>query len=93
MKYPVLNDFIEKFHKNMLYKKGETYPKEGFEADPERVKYLQSEKNKYKIPFLGPEIKEEVASFDEHVEESSDETKTAKKGSKNNKREKTPAEK
>ncbi|OAT73758.1 hypothetical protein [Parageobacillus thermoglucosidasius] len=80
MKYPVLNDFIEKYHKNTLYKKGEIYPKEGFKADPERVKYLQSEKNKYKIPFLGPEIKEndkekEVASFeeDEPVEEKEQE--------------------
>ena len=72
MKYPVLNDFIEKYHKNTLYKKGEIYPKEGFDADPERVKYLQSEKNKYKIPFLGPAVEEK------QVEGSADEKKSNK---------------
>jgi hypothetical protein len=112
MKYPVLNDFIEKYHKNTLYKKGEIYPKEGFKADPERVAFLQSNKNRYGVAFLGPEIKEndkeaedteevvqeEVASLDEHVEESSDEAETdeagtAKKGGKNNSRKRKPAEK
>jgi hypothetical protein len=108
MKYPVLNDFIEKYHKNTLYKKGEEYPKEGFEADPERVAFLQSNKNRYGVAFLGPEIKEteeieevvqeEVASLDEHIEESSDEAETdeaetAKKGGKNNSRKRKPAEK
>ncbi|NUK31041.1 hypothetical protein HT574_13380 [Parageobacillus sp. VR-IP] len=73
MKYPVLNDFIEKYHKNTLYKKGEIYPKEGFDADPERVKYLQSEKNKYKIPFLGPAVEEE-----KQVEGPADEKKSNK---------------
>jgi hypothetical protein len=73
LKYPVLNDFIEKFHENVLYKKGETYPKEGFEADLERVKFLQSEKNKYKIPFLGPPVEEE-----KQVEGPADEKKSNK---------------
>lgn len=83
MKYPVLNDFIEKYHNGALYKKGDLYPKEGFEADPERVKYLQSEKNSYKIPFLGHDVEEK------QVEGPTDEKKT----SKNNTRKKTPAKK
>ncbi|PTY77357.1 hypothetical protein B5V89_14850 [Heyndrickxia sporothermodurans] len=57
--YKVLNDFIEKYHENTLYKKGEEYPKEGFKADPKRVAFLQTDKSKYKKAFLGPEIKKE----------------------------------
>jgi hypothetical protein len=70
--YYVLHDFIEKEHGNMLYKKGETYPKAGFQADPERVSLLQSNKNKYKKPFLGPELKATTV-------EETDETKDAAK--------------
>jgi hypothetical protein len=57
MKYPVLNDFIEKFHEDKLYKKGEEYPKEGFEAEPKRVAFLQTDKNGYNKSFLGEVIK------------------------------------
>ncbi|NEY20505.1 hypothetical protein G4D61_11115 [Bacillus ginsengihumi] len=57
MGYKVLNDFIEKEHNNTLYKEGEEYPKQGFEADPDRVAYLQKKRNKYKIAFLGEEVK------------------------------------
>ncbi|PTY79625.1 hypothetical protein B5V89_05105 [Heyndrickxia sporothermodurans] len=59
MKCPVLHDFIEKEHKGLTYQKGEIYPKTGFEADPKRVAFLQTNKNKYKMVFLGPEINEE----------------------------------
>ncbi|WP_078430478.1 hypothetical protein [Alkalihalobacterium alkalinitrilicum] len=59
MAYEVINTFIEKEHKHITYTKGETYPKEGFEADPKRVKFLQSTKSKYKKAFLGPEIDKE----------------------------------
>lgn len=58
--FEVLNDFIEKEHKDLLYKAGETYPKAGFEADPKRVEYLQSNKNVYKKAFLGPELTKET---------------------------------
>lgn len=57
--YEVINDFYEKHHKNTLYKKGETYPKEPYKADPERVAYLQKDENEYKVAFLGTEIKKE----------------------------------
>lgn len=30
--YTVLNDFSEKHHNNTVYRKGETYPKDGFKA-------------------------------------------------------------
>jgi len=71
MKYPVLHDFIEKFHKGILYKKGEEYPKEGFQADPERVKYLQSDKNPYKKAFLGKEKTEQDKGQEEVENEES----------------------
>lgn len=57
MSYVVNNEFIEKEHKNTLYRKGDTYPKKGFKADPDRVKYLQSDDNEYKTVFLGEEVK------------------------------------
>lgn len=66
MGYKVLNDFIEKDHNHTLYKSGEEYPKEGFEADPERVAFLKTNKNKYNTTFLGKEIKRRsVKSGDE----------------------------
>ncbi|MGN4782505.1 hypothetical protein [Bacillus cereus group sp. MYBK217-2] len=54
--YPVLNDFIEKEHNDITYKKGEQYPKEGFKSNAKRVKYLQSTENPYQIAFLGPKL-------------------------------------
>lgn len=57
MPYKVVNDFYEKEHKNELYKKDGIYPKKGFKADPDRVKYLQSDDNEYKTVFLGEEVK------------------------------------
>lgn len=59
--YEVLNTFIEKEHKGTTYKKGEIYPKEGFEANPDRVAYLQSKNKKYKVAFLSGLVKERAA--------------------------------
>ena len=50
--YKVLHTFIEKEHENTLYVEGEIYPKAGFEADPARVAFLQSDENKYRKAFL-----------------------------------------
>lgn len=91
MKYPVLNDFIEKYHNDALYKKGDLYPKDGFEADPERVKYLQSDKNQYKIPFLDSALEEEETEDSEVNKERTDESTGEKKTSRT--RKKTPAKK
>lgn len=57
MAFEVENDFYEKEHKNTLYRKGDTYPKKGFKADPDRVKYLQSDDNEYKKVFLAEDSK------------------------------------
>lgn len=59
MAYKVINTFLEKNHENLVYNKGDVYPAEGFEADPKRVTMLRSKRNKYKMSFLGQEIKEE----------------------------------
>lgn len=58
MKYKVINTFIEKQHKNTKYEKGSTYPKSGFKSDPDRVAFLQTDKNQYNMAFIGEEIKE-----------------------------------
>ncbi|MBH0159119.1 hypothetical protein IHV10_22370 [Fictibacillus sp. 5RED26] len=57
MNYKVLNTFVEVEHDNTLYEKGDVYPKENFKADPDRVSFLQSDKNRYNQSFLGKEIK------------------------------------
>nr|WP_259544995.1 hypothetical protein [Heyndrickxia oleronia] len=52
MSYKVVNDFHEKYHGNHLYKKGHKYPKKGYKIDPERVAYLLTDQNQYKLTFL-----------------------------------------
>lgn len=54
--YKVLNEFIDKTHDKTHYKIGDNYPKKGFNADDKRVKFLQSDKNKYTKVFLGEKI-------------------------------------
>lgn len=55
--YKVLETFIEKDHENRKYTKDEVYPAEGFKVTKKRTAELQGNKNKYKRPFLGEEIK------------------------------------
>ncbi|MGE6550813.1 hypothetical protein ACQKFK_17835 [Bacillus mycoides] len=57
--YPVLNDFIEKEHDSITYKKSEQYPKSGFKDNAKRVKYLQSTENPYQIAFLEDKLEKE----------------------------------
>lgn len=77
-KYNVLETFIEKEHENTEYKKGKTYPAEGFEADPKRVEFLQATHEEYGVAFLGEEIRqvEEIKEPDQKPEE---EVKTVEK--------------
>lgn len=69
--YPVLNDFIEKEHDDITYKKGEQYPKAGFKSSVKRVKYLQSTENPYQIAFLGPKL-EKAKTSSKSTEKQSD---------------------
>ncbi|HDR4512220.1 TPA: hypothetical protein QCQ29_002693 [Bacillus cereus] len=69
--YPVLNDFIEKEHDDITYKKGEQYPKAGFKSNDKRVKYLQSTENPYQIAFLGPKL-EKAKKTSKSTEKQSD---------------------
>jgi hypothetical protein len=66
MSFPVINSFIEKEHDGITYNVGERYPKEGYKASDNRVTYLQSDDNPYKVAFLGPEIKSETVEEDDH---------------------------
>lgn len=52
MKYIVLHDFFEKQHKDMLYIKGDTYPKGKFKINQERVEFLQDIHPVYGVSFL-----------------------------------------
>ncbi|TLS37743.1 hypothetical protein [Pseudalkalibacillus caeni] len=56
MAYKVVNRFVETQHNSELYEAGDTYPKEGYKADPERVAFLQTSNNKYSRVFLGEEV-------------------------------------
>ncbi|MEJ9124566.1 hypothetical protein P4I92_12705 [Bacillus cereus] len=69
--YQVLNDFIEKEHDDITYKKGEQYPKVGFKSNAKRVKYLQSTENPYQIAFLGPKL-EKAKKESKSTEKQSD---------------------
>jgi len=81
MPYKVLNDFIENEHKGLRYQKGELYPKTGFEADPERVAFLQEKHEKYNRVFLGPELESKVNETADDPKEIESEEKTKQKKS------------
>lgn len=67
----VTNEFKEVNHEGHVYKKGDVYPAEGFEADEERVKFLQTKHETYGVAFL-EESKEEPEN--EEVQEPVQET-------------------
>jgi hypothetical protein len=54
MPYKVINTYNDTEHK-VLYKKGDPYPKEGYEENPERIKSLQSIHPTYKRSFIAAE--------------------------------------
>jgi hypothetical protein len=54
MPYKVINPFNDLQHE-VLYQKGDTYPKEGYEVDEKRVAELQGIHPKYKRAFLATE--------------------------------------
>ncbi|QHE63966.1 hypothetical protein FHE72_23530 (plasmid) [Rossellomorea vietnamensis] len=54
MPYKVINTYNDTEH-NVLYKKGDTYPKEGYEENPERIKSLQNIHPTYKRSFIATE--------------------------------------
>jgi hypothetical protein len=60
MIFKVLHEFKEKEHENNIYGVGDTYPKEGFNADEKRVSYLQGVHPEYRVRFLdsAPKVKE-----------------------------------
>jgi hypothetical protein len=100
--YQVVNDFIEKEHANVVYKTGEVYPKEGYQADLKRVAFLQSNKNKYKKSFLGPELddaentavnKAEVASSEFENKGNTKPSELKKDAKKGNSKKKTSTKK
>lgn len=50
--YKVIKDFIDKKDNDHLYKEGEAYPREGYEASAERIDFLISDKNLTGSPVI-----------------------------------------
>ena len=50
--YKVINDFIERNDGNTVYRKGDPFPREGYNPSDERVAVLSSENNAYKKAFI-----------------------------------------
>lgn len=63
---------------NHIYKKGDTYPREGLEPTKKRIKELSSEKNKIgKILIQKVEVDETEKEETENTEEVKEETEVA----------------
>ena len=63
---------------NHIYKKGDTYPREGLEPIKKRIKELSSEKNKIgKILIQKVEVDETEKEETENTEEVKEETEVA----------------
>ncbi|MBU5214566.1 hypothetical protein [Heyndrickxia oleronia] len=52
MPYQVINDFRDKENNNILYRKGDVYPEEGYEPTKERIEELLSDHPVYKQIFI-----------------------------------------
>ena len=50
--WKVTHEFKEVKHDGHIYKVGDVYPAEGFEADAERVAFLQKQHEQYGVSFL-----------------------------------------
>lgn len=59
----VVNRFKAKEHDNHIYQPGDVYPAEGYEADPERIKFLSDVHPRYNKIFLSDV--EEIGESDE----------------------------
>lgn len=65
MPYKVINTFNDKEQDNTLYVAGkDTYPKAGYETDPDRVKFLQKKHKEHNRSFLGEEVVSESGETD-----------------------------
>lgn len=51
-KYKVVNDFIDAYQAGTSYKKGDEYPKDGYEVTKERLEFLSSEHPEHKQVFI-----------------------------------------
>ncbi|EQB35039.1 hypothetical protein M948_18235 [Virgibacillus sp. CM-4] len=63
MPYKVINEFIDKDHKDTHYKPGDDYPVDGYKPTQKRIKELSQNHKKYKRVFI-EEVKEDNASDD-----------------------------
>lgn len=68
MRYKVLNTFREKEHDDHVYKKGQLYPAEGYEATKKRVEYLQQKNDEFDGKIFLETPKEEDDKKDEKKE-------------------------
>ena len=59
IKAKVVNRFKENAHDGHVYKAGDIYPAEGFEATEERVSFLTNVHEKYKKIYLADVVRDE----------------------------------
>ena len=50
--YKVVVKFADLMDRNHIYNLGDTYPREGYEPDDDRVEFLASGQNKLGIPVI-----------------------------------------
>lgn len=84
-KYNVLETFKETNHGGIVYKKGDTYPKEGQKTSKKRIEELTTDKNKYKRPFLEEVKEDEGQKKDDKPKEENKEKATKTKDKKDKK--------
>ena len=58
MSYIVVNDFKDKENKDILYRKGDAYPVEGYKPSKKRIAELTKEHPEHKKVFI-EEVKED----------------------------------
>ncbi|UII56708.1 hypothetical protein LS684_04380 [Cytobacillus spongiae] len=64
--YTVLNTFQDVEHE-VLYKKGEAYPKNGYETDSDRIKHLLAVHKKYKKAFISSDEESSIKEVDKDL--------------------------
>jgi hypothetical protein len=79
----VIRQFREQSHDDHIYNEGDTYPAEGFKADPERVSFLSERHPNYGVAFLSVKEEKEVTEVKEEKVDQVTTEKVSKGTSKN----------
>ncbi|MCM3454407.1 hypothetical protein M3685_10670 [Heyndrickxia oleronia] len=72
MPYKVINDFRDKENNNIIYRKGDTYPVEGYKPSKKRITELSKEHPEHRLVFI-EEVKETVKQINSEQDSNEDE--------------------